>query len=72
MLWVQPKKEKEKRKKKRPWLELLWWLSRLGTQRVSRRIWVQSLALLGGSRIRCCREHRSQMWFRSGIAVAVV
>ena len=38
------------------------------------RLWVQSLALLSGLRIQHCRELlcRSQMWLRSGIAVALV
>ena len=33
---------------------------------------VPSLASLRGLRIRCCRElcYRSQMWLRSGVAVA--
>ena len=37
-------------------------------------IWVQSLALLVGLRIQHCRklQHRSQMWLRSHVAVAVV
>ena len=35
-------------------------------------MWVPSLASLRGLRIRCCRElcYRSQMWLRSGVAVA--
>ena len=54
--------------------EFLLWLSRLRIQLESMRMWVQSLALLSGLRILCCRElwHRSQMWFGFGIAVAVV
>ena len=37
------------------------------------RLWVQILALLSGLRIQCCRELwcRLQMWFGSGIAVAL-
>ena len=42
---------------------------RLGTM----RLWVPSLASLSGLGIRHCRELqcRSQMWLRSGVAVAV-
>ena len=38
------------------------------------RMQVQTLALLSGLRIQCCCElwYRSQMWLRSGSAVAVV
>ena len=38
------------------------------------RTWVLSLVLLSGLRIQCCLELgcRSQKWFRSGVAVAVV
>ena len=56
--------------------EFLLWLSRLLTQLVSMRMWVQSLALLSGLRIRHCCElwcrSRSQMWLRAHVAVAVV
>ena len=40
---------------------------------VSVRMQVQSLALLSGLRILCCQElqHRFQVWFGSGVAVAV-
>ena len=40
---------------------------------VSMRMRVQSLALLSGLRTRCCHElwYRSQIWLRSGVAVAV-
>ena len=38
------------------------------------RVWVQFLASLRGLRIWCCHKlwHRLQMWFESGVAVAVV
>ena len=44
------------------------------TRLTSTRMWVQSLALLGGLRIqRCCeRWHRSHMRLGCGVAVAVV
>ena len=48
------------------------WLSRLQTQLVSMRLWVQSLALLSGLRIPCCPELRFRLQLRSGVAVAVV
>ena len=50
------------------------WLSSYGTQLVSMRIKVQSLALLSGSRICCCHEMwcRSQMQPGSRIAVTVM
>ena len=40
---------------------------------VSMRMWVQSLALLSGLRILCCRKPRCrlQMQLESGVAVAV-
>ena len=40
---------------------------------VSSRMWVHSLALLGGLRIQSCHKqwHRLQTWLRSGVAVAV-
>ena len=58
---------------KRNMLELLLWLRRLWTWLVCMRLWVWSLALLSGLRIRHCRELwcRTQMWLRSGVAVAV-
>ena len=34
--------------------EFLLWLSRLGTQLVSRRMWVRSLISLSWLRIQCC------------------
>ena len=48
------------------------WLSRLQTQLVSMRLWVQSLALLSGLRIPCCPELWFRLQLRSGVAVAVV
>ena len=44
----------------------------LGPEVVSMRIWVPSLALLSGLRIQRCHklQHRSQMWLRSGVALA--
>ena len=41
---------------------------------VSMRMQVQSLVLISGLRIWCCCKlwHRSQRWFRSSVAVAVV
>ena len=49
-------------------------LNRKKIQLVSMRIWVQSLALLSGLRIRPCQRLgcRSQRQLRSGIAVAVM
>ena len=41
-------------------LEFLMWLSRLRTQLVYVKMWVQSLALLSGLRIQRCRE----LWCR--------
>ena len=54
-------------------MEFPLWLSGLRTQLESMRLWVRSLALLTGLRIRHCRElwFRSQMGLGSGIAVAV-
>ena len=51
-------------------LEFPLWLCRLRTGLVSMRMWVQSLALLSGSRIWCCQEpqHRSQMLLRCRLA----
>ena len=42
--------------------------------KLSVRMWVISLASLNGLRIQCCHKfwHRSQMWLRSSVAVAVV
>ena len=53
--------------------EFALWLSMLRTWLVSVRMWVQSLALLGGLRIRLCLKRwcRSQMHLGSGIAVAM-
>ena len=50
------------------------WLTRKQTQLVSMRMWVGSLASLRGLRIRLCLELwcRSQTWFGSQMAVAVV
>ena len=47
------------------------WLSRLRIQLVSKRMWVQPLALLSGLRIRCCHKlwHRLQQQLGSGIAM---
>ena len=44
------------------------------TQLVSMRMWVRSLASLGGLRIWCCQDLwcRSQMWLGFHIAVTVV
>ena len=54
------------------------WSSRYGSvgwghNIVSARLRVQFLALLSGLQIQCCCKlwHRSQMWLRSGVAVAV-
>ena len=59
--------------KKRNRRELPLWLSRLRTELVSLRMQACSLASLSKSRIRHCHklQHRSQMWLRSGVAVAV-
>ena len=48
-------------------------LGELKSDIVSRRMWVQSLALLSGLRIwHCCKlQCRSQVQLRSGVAVAV-
>ena len=53
--------------------EFLSWLGGLGTQLVSMRMEVRSLASLSGLRIRCCRELwcRSKTQLGSGLAVAV-
>ena len=53
-------------------LEFPLWLSGLPSQLVSMRIRVPSLALLRGFRIQRELWGRSQMWLRSGAAVAVV
>ena len=55
-----------------PLWEFLLWLSGLRTPLVSMRIWVQSLTLLSGLRIRHCRKHRLQMRLGSSVAMAVV
>ena len=49
------------------------WLSGSQTQLVSMRMRVRSLASLSGLRIQLCNEPwcRSQMWLRSGAAVAM-
>ena len=54
--------------------EFLLWLSRLQTQLVSMRMWVQSLAYLSELRIQHCREWwcRSQTQLGSQVAMAVV
>ena len=70
MLWVQPKKRKRKKKKNeeqgREDKDLI--------DAFSVRMWVQSLVLPSGLRIQCCSklQHRSQMWLKSGVALAVV
>ena len=50
------------------------WLIGLRTWLVSMRMWIQFLASLSGLRTGCCHklQHRSQMWLRSGVAVAVL
>ena len=55
-------------------LEFRLWLNGLRTRPISMRMRVRSLASLNGLRIRCGRElrHRSQMWLKSLIAVAVL
>ena len=55
-------------------MEFLFWLIELRTQLVSTRMQFQSLASLSGIRVNHCRKmrHRSQMWLRSCLAVAVV
>ena len=60
------KREREKRGV--PIVAHWWW-----TQPVSMRMWVQSLALVGGLRIQHSHELwcTSQMWLGSGVAVAV-
>ena len=54
-------------------MEFPLWFSSNGTQLVSMRIWVRSLALLSGLRILHCHELwcRLQMRFGFGIAMAV-
>ena len=54
-------------------LEFLLWISRLRTQLISMRTWVQSLALLSGLRICIASklQHKLQMWLGSGVAMAV-
>ena len=54
--------------------EFLLWLHGLRTWLVPMRMQVQSLASLSGLRIQCCckLQHRSQMWFVSSVAVAVL
>ena len=55
-------------------LVFLLWFSGEGHDIVSLMMQVQSLALLSGLRIQHCHKlwHRSKMWFRSSVAVAVV
>ena len=66
--------EKAKRQKKEyEFLEFPSWLSEMNLTGIM-RMQVRSLASLSGLRIQCCSElwYRSQMWLRSGIAVALV
>ena len=54
-------------------MEFSLWLNGLRTRLVPMKMWVRSLALLSQLRIQSCRklQSSSQMWLRSGIAVAV-
>ena len=60
-----------KRKKKKKKKEFLLWFSGLRIQLISKKMQVRSLASLSGLRSRYCHKCGSQMWLRSGVAVAV-
>ena len=64
---------KKKKKKKKPTRGVPVVAQRKQIQLISLRMWLGSLALVGGSRIQCCQELwcRSQTQLRSCVAVAV-